>query len=156
MKFTEPIDDRIREEDRILKKYPKIFRQKDLAITQSCMPWGLDIGRGWMPLIEFVCSYTQNCIDEYKLPQLEATQVKEKFGGLRFYYCWRSDDHIPKDDEPERMDWIEDMISFAETISEHICETCGTMVGVSQTTGWIVTLCENCMKERNDKTNLNK
>ncbi len=143
MKIVEKITDKHEEQDRIFKKYPKIFRQKDLTIQESCMPWGLDIGYGWMPLIDLVCSYTQNCIDEYKLLQLEATQVKEKYGGLRFYYSWVGNKKMT-DEQNKYIDRIESLISDAEYISNYICERCGTMIGVFQTKGWITTICKKC------------
>ena len=56
-----------------------------------------------------------------------ATQIKEKFGGLRFYVDKASDNHY-------------DYISFAETMSYCTCETCGAP-GETYTDGWHKTLC---------------
>ena len=137
LQIFQPIDKRKIEEEKILKKYPKIFRQKDLPMTQTCMCWGLDIGLGWMPLIDCLCGEIQSHIDrDKKIPQVEALQVKEKFGGLRFY--------VSGGDE-----YTESIIDFAEELSYSICENCGTTEGVTQTEGWIVTLCKKCMGEEN-------
>jgi hypothetical protein len=62
---------------------------------------------------------------------LQITQIKEKFGGLRFYY----------DGGDDR---IQGMVDLAETLSYQICERCGSTKNVQQTTGWITTLCEDC------------
>ena len=70
--------------------------------------------------------------DDYALE--EAVRIKEKFGGLRFYYS--GGDSI-----------IEGAIDFAEFLSYRICEKCGSTNNVTQTKGWITSLCENCMKE---------
>jgi hypothetical protein len=43
------------------------------------------------------------------------------------------------------------MISIAEQLSGGICEQCGSIDGVSQTKGWITTLCKKCMDKYNKK-----
>ena len=68
--------------------------------------------------------------------QVYAAQVKEKFGGLRFYTGPASDG-------------IHSIISFAEALSYHICEVCGTTVRVGRTEdGWIFTCCEDCCHKK--------
>lgn len=63
------------------------------------------------------------------------TQIKEKFGGLRFY--------IDGGD-----DTIYGMISLAESMSYRTCEYCGTTNDkVGHTQGWIITICEDCFKK---------
>ena len=57
-----------------------------------------------------------------------AVQVKEKFGGLRFYVQGATDKH-----------W--NYISFAEGMSYRTCEECGG-VGQRYTIGWHRTLCD--------------
>ena len=205
-------------QQKLYDKYPKIFRQKDLPMTQTCMCWGLNIGDGWYSLIDKLCHQIQwridnpayertKCIsnwikenilewclrklnnlmyklarliarekretgfraytmeqwnarkaarprisnwledvanklpnieykmEEIKISQVEATQVKEKFGSMRFYYGG-GDEHI------------RGMVSFAEAMSGSICERCGIAdQSVGQTSGWIVTICNKCRKK---------
>lgn len=59
--------------------------------------------------------------------QVVAAQVKEKFGGLRFYVDGGDDE-------------IYAMISFAEAMSYRMCEECGSP-GTTGGRGWIRTLC---------------
>lgn len=61
----------------------------------------------------------------------EVCQVKEKFGGLRFYINEGSDE-------------IHKRIQQAESESYKTCESCGTKEGVGRTNGWITTCCEPC------------
>jgi len=63
--------------------------------------------------------------------QVGSIQVKEKFGGLRFY-------NIGGDDI------IDGMIELAENQSMIICEVCGSMEDITQTRGWVRTLCRKC------------
>lgn len=122
-------------QDKLFSRYPKIFEQRKLPMTQTCMCWGIDTGNGWYWLIDKLCESIQSYIDHNeKGYQLEATQVKEKYGTLRFYTNGKPD-------------IIHGMIWLAEHLSGYICEECGSMEGVTQTTGWIVSLCPKCMKE---------
>lgn len=124
-------------QDKLYKKYPKIFRQKDLPASQTCMCWGISCGCGWYWLIDMLCENIQGYIDRNNKPQVEAVQVKQKFGGLRFY-VHSSDDNI------------EGMIGLAESMSYHICEICGsTGEDVKPTKGgYVQTLCEKCKKKK--------
>jgi hypothetical protein len=78
---------------------------------------------------------TQEDIDEAKTRMDEETlkvpvavQVKEKFGGLRFYVQAATDKHYQ-------------YISFAESMSYRTCEECGNP-GKTYTDGWHTTLCD--------------
>jgi tRNA G26 N,N-dimethylase Trm1 len=67
-----------------------------------------------------------------------ATQVKEKFGGLRFYMGGGTDS------------MIEEFIDQAEAQAEKTCEDCGKP-GKIAGPGWIRTLCYGCRVERSGK-----
>jgi hypothetical protein len=67
-------------------------------------------------------------LDEETLKVPVAVQVKEKFGGLRFYVQAATDRHY-------------NYISFAESMSYRTCEQCGAP-GKRYTDGWHQTLCE--------------
>ena len=67
-------------------------------------------------------------LDEETLKVPVAVQVKEKFGGLRFYVQAATDKHYS-------------YISFAESMSYRTCEECGSP-GKTYTDGWHMTLCD--------------
>lgn len=77
-------------EKEILEKYPLIFKEKDLPMTETCMCWGLAVPDRWLPIIDQLCG----CMQDYgytsvyipERPQVVAEQVKSKWGQLRFYY----------------------------------------------------------------------
>jgi len=60
--------------------------------------------------------------------QVVVSQVKEKFGGLRFYYDGGNDN-------------IRGMVGMAESLSAITCEECGAP-GDQRHDGWIRTLCD--------------
>ena len=118
----------------LVEKYPKIFGEVGSTPQQSCMAFGIECGDGWYWLIDQLCKELQFNIDKNGQAQIVAAQVKEKFGGLRFYIGSGSDEQFAA-------------IHLAETMSYTICELCGTTEGVGQTEGWISSLCEKCAKE---------
>lgn len=74
--------------------------------------------------------------DEMEFPTV--AQIKEKFGGLRFYLDGPHDDYI------------EGLITMAESCSYHTCEVCGNP-GKARKDGWIKVLCDEHHKEREER-----
>jgi len=79
------------------------------------------IGKGWATLID-------NIYDNLR-EETYVMQVKEKFGGLRFYVGGAT---------PEEFD----VIDKAEEDSYTICEECGKPGILREDLGWILTLCD--------------
>lgn len=50
-------------QNKLYTKYPKLFAQKDLSITQSCMSWGIECGDGWYNIIDKLCQNIQHFVD---------------------------------------------------------------------------------------------
>lgn len=126
--------------NKLFNKYPKIFRQKDLPANQTCMCWGIECGDGWYHIINNLCSAIQHHVDwkqenDPNFPQIEAVQVKEKWGSLRFYTNYSDE-------------YVDGLIDMAELVSENTCINCGSNDNVKMTNkGWIVPLCQKCYKE---------
>ena len=109
-------------------KYPKLFVQKDLDMTQTCMCWGISTGDGWFNLIDNLCDTIQQYVDVNQKEQVVFTQVKEKFGSLRIY----TEGHN---------ELIEGMIWFAEHLSHTVCDVCGKE-GKLNKSGWLSCRCD--------------
>jgi hypothetical protein len=69
-----------------------------------------------------------------KVNRVVAVQVKEKFGGLRFYYEGGDDQ-------------VHGMVRMAESWASVTCEVCGKP-GQLRSGGWIKTLCDEHEEER--------
>lgn len=121
---------------KLCKKYPKIFVNRHGLPTETLMCFGFEHGDGWYDILDSLCGQIQNHIDwqnknHEKHPvvnQVVAVQVKEKFGGLRFYYEGGDDT-------------VSGMVRMAESWAEHTCEVCGNK-GVTRGGGWLRTLCD--------------
>ena len=122
-------------EKKLIEKFPKIFRDVGLTPQESCMAFGCECDDGWFDLLNELCTEIQVYLDKNKnCKQVVAAQVKEKFGGLRFYYD--GGDEV-----------TETFVMRAEQESEKICEKCGkegTIGGKS----WLKCLCKNCNNEK--------
>lgn len=114
-------------QNKLFEKYPDIFKLRSLPLDQSCMCFGIECGDGWYGIIDWLCSQLS------KEGNVQAIQVKEKYGGLRFYVSSATEGQYKN-------------IDSAESISYFICEHCGSPFDVSQTKGWIQTLCIKCKK----------
>lgn len=117
---------------KLMADFPKLFRQRHLSMRETCMCWGIETGPGWEKLLRRLCEQLAA-----KCPDVEALQVKEKFGCLRFYITGGNE-------EASRL--IED----AERESGETCEHCGSTEDVGQTSGWISTECRSCAEKRGD------
>jgi hypothetical protein len=108
------------------KSYPNLYQK---LIQFECHDGWYhlidDLSRKLEPLVEKLNKRIPE--DEYKF---YAVQVKQKFGGLRFYMSWDSDE-------------IDDLIMPAQEHSYKICEFCGNP-GKIKKTPWLYCVCENC------------
>ena len=125
-------------------KYAEKLREmlKDTDPKSSFELFGVECGNGWkslyQPLVDWVEKYNSEHEDK-----IEIRQIKEKFGGLRFYVSSYPDE-------------LFDLIGKAEEESYRVCEFCGTRENVGLTVGgWYTTICLDCLqkslKERNIK-----
>jgi hypothetical protein len=124
-------------DEALCAKYPKIFADRYGDKRTTCMVWGFECTSQWYWLIDQLCSSIQSYTDANKKPQVVATQVKEKYGTLRFYYSGGDD-------------YVAGMVWLAESMSYDICEECRSTKNVTQTKGWIYTLCEDCLVKKNN------
>jgi len=110
--------------ERMEKSYPKMLAGKYGRFA---------VGKGWYPIIERLCKSIQQHIEfenkkEEVCPQVVVEQIKEKFGGLRFYYQGGDD-------------YIHGLVAMAEEWAGVACETCGG-IGERRGGGWIKNLCD--------------
>ena len=80
-------------------------------------------------LIDTLCHVIQHRVDSTSQPQISISQIKEKFGQLRFY--------IRGGDE-----YIKGLVGMAEVLSGKICEECGRPGARKSVKGWQIVRCE--------------
>lgn len=128
-------------DNRLCEKYPKIFVDRHADMRTTAMCWGFDCHDGWYWLIDQLCASIQSYLDcnpHLEIPQVVATQVKEKWGALAFY--------INGGDE-----YICGRIDLAEWMSTSICEECGSHTNVGRTEGYIASICRPCYDKADEQ-----
>ena len=128
-------------DEALCAKYPEIFKDRHGDMRETAMCWGFDCGDGWYNIIDTLCrtikSHENNLsirvFKEEEYFPVVASQVKEKYGGLCFYYRG-GDDHI------------DGAVAMAEYLSIVTCETCGAP-GKSRGKSWFYTACDEHTKE---------
>jgi hypothetical protein len=124
----------------MVNKYPKLFRQRHLPMTETCMCWGFEVGKGWYKTLDDLCSKIEALCDVCPI-NIEFTQIKEKYGSGRFYFdSWHnedvSDEELPKALSVLKI--IDDLISKAENDVNYICaETGEKYYNKYSSGGWI-------------------
>lgn len=120
----------------LCKKFPNLYNQRKLSMNQTAMCWGFECGNGWF---ELIFNLSENLEKEIKKKsnrkEFSASQVKEKFAGLRFYMTCETDK-------------MSNFIRKAEKLSYKICENCGEK-GKCRGISWISTRCDKCWKKEN-------
>lgn len=172
-------------DEKLVEKYPKIFRDRHASMQVTAMCWGFDCGDGWYNILDALCCQIQHHIDwkrgqraralkynrvlaralkgdkaglikyftygdsptektyenvEFEIKrnqprqvpevpnQVIASQVKEKFGSLSFYYTGGGD-------------YVRGLVTMAESMSSRTCERCGNL-GKRRGNGWLYTACD--------------
>lgn len=123
---------------KLYKAFPHLYRLHKESSTVSPMHWGFCCGDGWFGLIFDLSKQIQDILDKiggrYK-EEFAVAQVKQKFGGLRFYI-----EGTPIDDK--RHDEITGLIQLAERRSFEICEECGENGKLRTIRHYVQTLCD--------------
>lgn len=88
------------------------------------------VGPGWANII--------NDLYDAKPKDVHVIQVKEKFGGLRFYVGG-----APR--------WYHELIDAYSHYSETVCEVCGEKGKLREDLSWILTLCDKHYDENNNR-----
>lgn len=116
--------------EKLHKEYPKIFpkNERGYALGFECMD-------GWYDHINALCATVMLYCNDHNIEPPIASQVKEKYGSLRFY-VWSASIEVF------------DLIERFETESQYVCEVCGKRGKVRNIHGWYSCLCDKHLAER--------
>lgn len=105
---------------KLRERFPKLLVDMYGNSQYTCMSYGISCDDGWYDLLYNLCEELQEWSDANRR-QIIATQIKEKFGGLRFYI--KVDGELSVSDEG----WshIQSIISKYEDLSLETCELTG-------------------------------
>lgn len=122
----------------LAEKYPIFFGVARMPIEKDIpfMPiqLSIDVGEGWYPVVEEASAAIEKLNQETPNLEIQAHQIKEKFGGLRIYTNYTNDA-------------VEEIITAAENKASVTCENCGAPAALRDD-GWLSTLCDECNTKR--------
>lgn len=122
--------------DKLLKDFLDLFpKENPLFRKGSGIPFFIDCEDGWYKILYSLCTDLRELLKENPIDQFIVLQVKEKFGGLRFYIGAGSEKIFAR-------------IVQAEVDSVHTCEYCGQPGKIRWKLPWIRTLCDKHYKEK--------
>jgi hypothetical protein len=100
-----------------------------------------DVGPGWREIVLELAAKI-----DAKWDHVHALQIKEKFGGLRVYWCIDGELY----DVDECSIAVSALVKEAEKKAWKTCEACGKP-GELRRGGWMKTLCDEHAALRNDR-----
>ena len=123
--------------DKLIEQYPIVFKHLDKTGYHN-------LPSGWYKIVDRLCSELSTILEEAleanpenpEEPLFSVLQVKEKFGGLRFYYMMNT-----KDDELYRK--IQTAVDNAEDASYSTCQITGNIGVLCKDGSHYMTLCED-------------
>lgn len=115
-------------EEKLFGAFPKLYEGRGKPPLENLLCFGLECGDGWFQLLWRLSEKLQGIA-----PEARAVQVKEKFGGLRFYL------------ETSTEEIFNEVEKFEEE-SFRVCESCGVPGELRRKRGWLRTLCKPCME----------
>ena len=126
----------------LCERFPLLFMDRHVSMQATAMCWGFEIGPGWMGIMYDTAARLELLIldaiteddDAWRLGYFRASQVKEKYGTLRFYLSGGTNE-------------MYSIVDAAEKQSAKTCETCGKP-GKVRGEGWYYTACGPCAKKR--------
>lgn len=122
-------------DEALCRDFPLTFRHRNGDKRTTLMCFGFDCGDGWEPIIRRCSEKIETDIlrqPEADREEYSAFQIKQKFGGLRYYMSGG------------QTDVMTEAIRQAEDEAWKTCEYCG-QPGFRRTVfGWIETSCNDC------------
>ena len=118
-------------EEKITTAFPDMFIREGRGPNRGTMIGNcIYCGDGWFDIIMNLC-------EEIYAMRPKVQQIKEKFGGLRFYASFPAD--------YSEQGWA--LIREAEREAGETCETCGEKGEMKIKGGWRYTSCDKCHEE---------
>ena len=121
---------------KLVEAFPIFYRNRYSDPESTAMCWGFSCDDGWFQIIwdaseklEAIARTQSPPKDGEEDERLCATQIKQKFGGLRIYTNQYSDE-------------IDTIITEAEKQASVTCEICGEPGTLRQKNLWLSTKCD--------------
>jgi hypothetical protein len=125
--------------EKLKAEFPLMYTHGDVYVGPGWQNIIFALSREIQAHIDHVNSYCDKYPDNKveRVEQVTVEQVKEKFGGLRFYYSGGDS-------------FIDGLVSMAEVWACDTCEVCGNP-GTLRDLPWMKTLCDEHFEEQKER-----
>jgi len=119
----------------IVEHYQKVLDivRKHKPLFKYVVPYQVAVPPGWIDLVDTLLTCLDDAVKLEEKAVFKIIQIKEKFGGLRFYYSLEDASEALKTQ-------VANLVEIAEAQSFGICYVCGEP-GNIRTSGWITVRC---------------
>ena len=122
----------------LVKWYPDVFKQIESSLPMPYYLFGFECHEGWYDILDRLAAKINFELGED--PEVKEhffiSQIKEKYGSLRFYVFGETIN-------------ISEAIEEAEQESLTTCEMCGEKGRIRKEGGWYMVRCDKCWEKRN-------
>jgi hypothetical protein len=140
----------------LIERHPSLFRGEPPRVSSH-------VPRGWFALVDELCVDLETALGDELVQRFAVVQIKEKFGGLRFYFSLDGkedmfmDFHSPDgartvvkqaEDAHPVMNELRTVIANAVKRSQRTCMECGELGKRENFGGWLAVLCDRHAAER--------
>lgn len=130
----------LRNDRYLCKKFPFLFSDRRASMQNTAMCWGFQCGNGWYKIIKEAAAKLEpliiDCLVKDPVNALyhpRASDIKEKYGTLRFYLSSGTDEMYA-------------IVFAAEKKSTKVCEQCG-QPGKMRGRNWYYVSCKKHVRE---------
>ncbi|MDQ6971047.1 MAG: hypothetical protein Q9M30_00210 [Mariprofundaceae bacterium] len=123
---------------KLCDEFPELYLSRDKPMRERAMCFGFECGDGWFDLIERLSADIMALSTREGIEPPKVVQVKQKFGGLRYYIdggTWEMNARIEE----------------AEEESITVCEVCGEAARTRRD-DWVQTLCNEHYEKQDRRT----
>ncbi len=107
--------------DLLIERYPRLFKgARPLAMSH--------VPPGWLRILDTLCAAFDARLDDHQAATFQVRQIKEKFGGLRFYFALSPwvEGRVVSPQEQRLRDGLDDLVRTAEDLALATCVRCGS------------------------------
>jgi hypothetical protein len=106
--------------DLLVERYPRLFKGAHPLAMSHVPP-------GWFQVLDTLCAAFDARLNDHQAATFQVRQIKEKFGGLRFYFALSPwvEDRVVSPHEQRLRDRLDDLVRTAEELALATCVRCG-------------------------------
>lgn len=163
-----------KKQNRLVRKYPSLYRDVGGDPRTTCMTWGFECGDGWYDIIDnlsAIITHHEETLEKFKVKPTFRSRFNDMLVFIRikmnkiFYPNYYKQERICAVQVKEKFgslraymshqdDYISGAIAMAEAMSALTCEVCGKRGYINNDGNWMQCLCKECRMEKDERNKI--